>query len=346
VSSKFNIKTAMVVDSQHSALATVAKERSRTMNCDVIFANNFLSPKALVQFLIREQYNQVLFNWRGAIKEGFKTFFFRKTYLRLIAQAKVHALIPDYLGLNPNFVFDEEILLKSVHGYWVTCKDLETKYRKRFPQNFPTGVLHDLPDVQKIRELRNLGRQSEGVIWVGNSKWGERYGYRDLKGYEEIVAPLKRELEADHPSLNFRVFDSAIRRVDNKYIISEIANSQVLVQASESEGTGLPILEALGLGVIPVTTNVGIAAELLMRELTEFIVPRSLTPFRSGVDRALEKGENYSAVCIELFENYIGLASVETITWNASKLNIQWPKPNLTGSIKIWVTWWLRGLRS
>jgi glycosyltransferase involved in cell wall biosynthesis len=207
-------------------------------------------------------------------------------------------------------------------------------------------VLHDLPDVQKIRDLRNLRRQSGGVIWVGNSKWGERYGYKDFKGYEEIVAPLKRELEAEHPSLNFRVFDSAIRRVDNKCILSEIANSRVLVQASESEGTGLPILEALGLGIIPVTTNVGVATELLTRELSEFIVPRGLTPFRVGVNGALKKGAKYSATCIGLFENYISLASVEKITWNAPKLHIQWSKPNLAGSIKIWATWWLRRLRS
>lgn len=346
MSNKSNFKSVMVVDSQHSALATVARERSRLLNCDVIYATDFVSPTALLKFLVQKEYTQILFNWRGIIKEGSKTFFFRKTYLKLISQAKVHALVPDYLGLNHNFISDEEMLLNSVHGYWVTCRDLESKYQEIFPHNFPTGVLHDLPDTEKIREIRNRSHKSNGVIWVGNSKWGQRYGYKDLKGFQEIVAPLMRDLSVGDASLKFKVFDSAKQRVDNKIILSEIANSRVLIQASESEGTGLPILEALGLGVIPVTTDVGVAVEVLTSELSEFIVPRNLADFRNGISTALEKGEAFSSHCIDSFESYIRLASAERITWTASEVHLQWIKPTLAGSLTIWGTWWLRRFRT
>jgi glycosyltransferase involved in cell wall biosynthesis len=207
-------------------------------------------------------------------------------------------------------------------------------------------VLHDLPDTEKIREIRNRSHKSNGIIWVGNSKWGQRYGYKDLKGFQEIVEPLMRDFLVGDASLKFKVFDSSKQRVDNKIILSEIANSRVLIQASESEGTGLPILEALGLGIIPVTTNVGVAAELLTGELAEFIVPRNLAAFRIGINRAIEKGSAHYSTCLELFENYIYQASLERITWTAPKLHIQWTKPTLAGTMKIQLIWLLRRLRN
>ncbi len=340
------IKTVMVVDSPHSALATVAKERSRTMKCDVVFATDFNSPTALIRFLIHEDYKQVLFNWRGLLKEGSKTFFFRKEYSKLISQASVHALIPDYLGLNPRFVSEEELLLNSIHGYWVTCKNLETKYYEQFPYKLPNGVLHDLPNVEEIRELRSIRHRPEGIIWVGNSKWGERYGYQDLKGFQDIIVPLQDEIGSSQPNLKFRIFDSAVKRVENKRVLLEIAKSQVLVQASVSEGTGLPILEALGLGVIPITTNVGVASELLLNDLEQFIVDRNLSAFYSGVRVAISMNDHYSQNCIKVFDQYINEVEAETIDWVRSEIQLNWEKPKLFYSMKICLTWVIRMRRA
>jgi len=340
------IKTVMVVDSPQSALATVAKERSRTMKCDVVFATDFNSPSALIRFLIHEEYKQVLFNWRGLLKEGSKTFFFRKEYSKLITQASVHALIPDYLGLNPRFISEEELLLNSVHGYWVTCKDLETKYYEQFPYKIPNGVLHDLPDVEEIRELRGISLTSEGIIWVGNSKWGERYGYKDLKGFQDIVTPLKQKIGSNRPNLKFKVFDSALKRVDNKRILREIAESRVLVQASESEGTGLPILEALGLGVIPVTTNVGVAPELLINDFAQFMVHRNPIAFYAGVTAALSVKKDFSQTCAKIFDNYIDEVEAENIQWVRSEIQLHWENPKPLDSIRICLIWLIRMRRA
>ena len=340
------MKTAMVVDSPHSALATVAKERSRTMNCDVVFASDFNSPNALIKFLIHKEYKQVLFNWRGILKEGSRTLFFRREYSKLITHASVHVLIPDYLGLNPRFVSEEELLLNSVHGYWVTCKDLETRYHEQFPYNPPNGVLHDLPDVEGIRELREISHNARGIIWVGNSKWGERYGFKDLKGFQDIVIPLKQEIDSNQPNLKFRVFDSALGRVDNKHILRKIAESQVLVQASASEGTGLPILEALGLGVIPVTTSVGVAPELLVNDLEQFIVERNPKAFHTGVTAAISMKDDFSQTCTEIFDHYIEAVEAENINWVRSKTQFNWKKPKLLSSIRTYLTWLIRMCRA
>jgi glycosyltransferase involved in cell wall biosynthesis len=316
------------------------------MKCDVVFATDFNSPSALIRFLIHEEYKQVLFNWRGLLKEGSKTYFFRKEYSKLITQASVHVLIPDYLGLNPRFISEEELLLKSIHGYWVTCRDLETKYHEQFPYKIPNGVLHDLPDVEKIRELRGISHRSEGIIWVGNSKWGERYGYKDLKGYQDIITPLKQKIGSNLPNLKFRVFDSALKRVDNELILREIAGSRVLVQASASEGTGLPILEALGLGVIPVTTHVGVAPELLINDFAQFIVHRNPIAFYSGVTTALSVKGDFSQSCTKIFDDYIDEIEAEKIHWVRSETQLNWKKPKLLESIRIRVVWLVRMRRA
>jgi hypothetical protein len=305
-------KFIIVVDNANSALATVAKQRQRFHECEVVFACDFDSPIKLLEYIIQSPPIRVLFAWRGALREAIMCKKSQELYFQLSESKTVHLLIPDLLGLHPLNQISEYQLLKTVHGYWVTSFELFHKYSEVFPSRVPLGVLHDLPNVEEILKVREMTLEQTGIVWVGNSKWGSNFGFVDHKGFSEIVKPLSRMFTRDFP---FRIIDSASSRLKNLSVLMEIRKSRILIQTSENEGTGLPVLEALGVGTVPVTTKVGIAEEILSGEFSSLIVSKSVSDFYSKIMELGEPSEDFSRSCISLFDAYVFRVASEQIEW-------------------------------
>lgn len=117
---------------------------------------------------------------------------------------------------------------------------------------------HNLPDVDLISNSISDFRELK-VFWVGNSHWDQPYSYYDYKGLQRFVKPLMTRFKARIPSLNVEIIDSHKKKVSNEELIRRMSKARVVIQTSDSEGTGLSMFEALGLGVVPVTRGVGIA---------------------------------------------------------------------------------------
>jgi glycosyltransferase involved in cell wall biosynthesis len=151
------------------------------------------------------------------------------------------------------------------------------------------ATYHDLVDINTIHAHRDIEKiVSHRVIWVGNSKWGERQGKNDHKGFWGVIMPLTKLLS--DKSTTFKIIDSSRERLQHREVLEELSKSSMLLHPSKSEGTGLPVLEAALLGCFPITTNVGIAQELLQGEFSFLIVERDIKKFEKVVFLVNELG--------------------------------------------------------
>jgi glycosyltransferase involved in cell wall biosynthesis len=329
----------MVVDNRNSALALVAKQRSQIFDSEICYASDFVSPNALLNFLLASEKPKILFAWRGALRETLVSARSTKRYNKLLELKTVHMLVPDLLGIDPKYLISEARLVNMTHGYWVTSQELRALYTKHFPSRIPSGVLHDIPDISLILEIRKTKLSRSGIIWVGNTQWGTNHGYFDHKGYVKIVQPLSKMRLPFSP---FRIRDSHTNRTPNDQLLHEIAESEILIQASTHEGTGLPLLEALGVGTVPITTDVGIAREVLEGKLEQLITERDVESFKRGIERVETDLRELSFLCSSAFDKFIDRIRGEVIEWDRRGIEVNTSDENFLFVWKIRLIWLYR----
>jgi hypothetical protein len=264
-----------VVDKKNSALYTAALERAKSIGGQVIVANDFANPTQLLKKLVNFEPAIILFCWRRALMDCINLKFSRKIYEQIDSKHVIVFLVPDHLGTEGAFTKEELEIIKASDYYVVTSKLLFDIYAKSFDKNPPLKVFHDLPNIETIVKIKNEIRRSittkPKVIWIGNSKWGKRQGMKDHKGLENIIRPLQ-SLFAEHDNcLDLEIIDSEKKFIPHKEVLGKIRASDLLIQVSRSEGTGLPVLEALGLETKVLTPMIGIAGELFEYK-NEFIL--------------------------------------------------------------------------
>jgi glycosyltransferase involved in cell wall biosynthesis len=115
-------------------------------------------------------------------------------------------------------------------------------------------------------------RDRELVVgWAGNSEWNARSG-QDPKGFHTIVKPALEMLNRQGYRMRGHFADRSIEWRPHSKMADYYAEIDVLICASEVEGTPNPVLEAAACGVPVVTTDVGIVDELLGPEQKKFIL--------------------------------------------------------------------------
>jgi glycosyltransferase involved in cell wall biosynthesis len=299
-------KIVLVVDTLHSAMGISAQQHSTGKNVKVLAALDYSSPSKFVKALSLENPQVIIFNWRRLLLDLLSEYSSRGTIIGLRHKSKIYFVIADHLGLDPNYLNQELPLFGFANGYFVTNQILEHDYSKIFPDNRPSGIFRDLPNLNNIAivQSESIRRLPNKIVWVGNSKWGSHYGYRDHKGLAGIVLPLKQKLERTKPDYIFKIIDSATGYVDNLSVLREIASSRILIQTSNSEGTGLPLLEALALGTTPITNKVGIAEEILIGPLSEFVINNDINQYFNKIVEVAPTQQNQEELA-EVFNKYL-----------------------------------------
>ena len=295
-------KGVIVVDVKESPLWRAAMSHSQKHNVDIISAMDHPSPRSLVRAISGLEPDFVIFSWRGALDGIFQSRYSRKRLLSL--DPSIYLLIPDFLGVE-NFSKEEQHRLDMCDGILVTSRQLKSEYQNRYQVN-EIELLHDLPDLKLLEEVRDEidHRVRKRIIWIGNSKWGRRAGYRDHKGLLKYVLPVKSLLTANFEGIDFKIIDSAKGKIPYAEVLEEIRKSCCLIVTSKSEGTSLPILEAAALGTPVVSFDVGIASEILILGLRYQIVPRDLDILTKKIAQTLNEFENLSVSIQTRFEEY------------------------------------------
>lgn len=299
------MKVVIVVDTFQSGLGISSRQFKDIDGITVLAALDFRTPRKLLQALHSAEADLIIFTWRRLLLDLISTRRYSRPMNVLRNSAWVYFVVADHLGLNQKFLEEERKIFDFSHGYFTTNNELFLEYKIRLPSNPPLGIYRDLPDLELISKVRQefVKKEDNSVIWVGNSSWGSRYGFIDHKGYETIVLPLKEKLRTSNPDIVFREIDLADGYISNLEVLRQIAKSKILILASMSEGTGLPILESLALGTVPITTNVGIARDVLKGSLHSNIVSRDVEDFYKRVRTVLDLDVDESGLIRE-FEDY------------------------------------------
>lgn len=304
--------TLVVVDSLKSALGYSALARQKSENSIILAANQFASPNGLLKAITQAEPDVVLFAFRNALLDGLLLNSSFRRLRNLHKSAVLGILVPDYLEIEDNGSQVSQMLIETIDFLLVTNLDLAAKYTKLYSGKCHVSTYHDLVDLNSIHTHRNVeGILPRQIIWVGNSLWGKRHGKVDHKGLYEIVTPLRGS-----PSLkgfSFKIIDSSVMRRSHHEVLSEIGKSAILLHPSQSEGTGLPLLEASLLGCFPITTNVGIAKELLGKDFGFLIVDRDVQKSEEAIAIALEMDNSHREKLIQTAEEFLRRVSHERI---------------------------------
>ena len=125
--------------------------------------------------------------------------------------------------------------------------------------------LFHCPNGVDLARFRNTPRRWHGlrIAWSGNPRDG-------CKGLHDVLAPACAGRFA---------LESTDGRRTHAQVAALYARSDVIAVASEAEGEPLPLLEAMASGCFPVTTDVGIARELIVSGVNGLIVERTPEAF-------------------------------------------------------------------
>jgi glycosyltransferase involved in cell wall biosynthesis len=320
-------KGVFVVDEMGSPLWRVANSHALKSGDRVFIANQFFSVSAMIREILRTPTSYLIFTWRGAFDSVLQSEHARQMLRK--GQVSIFLLIPDLIGIHQRSKV-EQSRINSADGLIVTSEELLNCYKEVYELK-SIQILHDLPPIDALKKMASCGvfRNSRKIIWVGNSKWGERAGFVDHKGLRTFALPVFHEVKKKFGDLTLTVIDSASGKIAYENVLHEIASSSCLIFTSNSEGTGLPMIEAAALGTPLVSFKVGIAPELLRGNLTKLISPKDIEQFADKVSHVLNNYEEISREIVKASDVYIArilgdferlkLNSMEAGSWRVKR---------------------------
>jgi len=305
-----------VVDKHKSALWTAANSRLKISGGKILCSNQFSSPNTLLKAILNSEIRTVIFCWRKALLDINNGILPGTGYFKLYEAKNLIVLIPDYLGLETESLKIEHHIISMCHSYYVTNYNLYELYSKIFERK-PSGVLHDIPDLTILSIVKKIPKQIKNspsklkLIWVGNSKWGRRQGAIDHKGYKEIVVPLKRYLSVNGDCCELSLIDSSQNLLPYIDVLRKIRESDILIQTSKSEGTGLSTLEAMALETSVLSTPVGVFNEIVPMDLEDHYINHDLADIHSKIHRI--NLEESAVTFLKIWEEYLDIALSEKV---------------------------------
>lgn len=310
-------KIIYVVDKKGSALHTAATSRVTLSDGKILIANEYKSPHHLLEVICKEKKGIVLFCWRKALADIVSSRKSLKLYKQINNMFIFAFLIPDHMGLETGFERIENRLMQASDYYVVTSKILFDEYSARYPTQPPMAIFHDLPNTQLIEEIRQKFQKKDNnkirILWVGNSRWGHHQGYKDHKGLNGYIKPLQEFINKQKNNFSLEIIDSSTENLSQFETLKRIHDSDILIQVSRNEGTGLAILEAIGLETFVLTTKVGIAAEVFSDDDPQILFDKSV----AGIFTKIEDQANCNSTkpLREKYEKYIENAKQENLVY-------------------------------
>lgn len=280
----------LVVDNLDWAFGKVAqniKKRMQPSNIEILCTSHYKTIQDFLDELKKTTKKESIihFFWRDYLLECLTFVKLFPKYKGIFLNNKITTHIPDHLFIETNSDdYERRIgLMKFVDGYFVTSKKLYDLYAKDHAFNAPFGIIYDNPDVKIQSESIAEAKEKIKVVWIGNSRWGEYLGHLDYKGLNSVILPALKKFESTGKELIYKEFDSSKEKNTHEVILNYLEGADILLVSSLAEGTPLPLLEAMAQGCAIITSDVGIACEILGEEQQEFIVARNSEAFAEAL---------------------------------------------------------------
>lgn len=297
-------KLAFIVDVKNWAFDIIARHVQEMLSNEytikVYYWEDYPSAMRLINHLLADNVDHIHFFFRDQLKVILDTLNGKDKKLLAFNRLTITTHIPDYLYSSDVELFERKKLFDFVNGYFVINSELNNIYEKNGIFAKPMAVIYDWPLSEFIpRSVDGSGfdKQKINIMWAGNSKWGDHAGYNDYKGFETVIMPAIRQLQHDGFQVEFLAFDSAIKHYPRETVLAALGKSDVLLIASEAEGTPLTLIEAMAAGVAVVTTRVGIAPEVLPNQYSQYtLVDRSSDAFYESLKVLIQDKQKLSDI--------------------------------------------------
>ena len=228
------------------------------------------------------QYDVIHFFWRKELT----VLLDEENINRLISQgidievlkSKLSTGIYDHLLINDqtlNPVFNDlckKYVTSSLKILNIYCENKDIKS--------PYMILGDTFDETKFFPREKNKKYSDDVLvigWVGNSKWSNHLLNKsgnpiDYKGLNTILKPVIAELKAEGYKIEGEYADRNIKQIHIDEMPNYYQAVDLVACVSIVEGTPKPILEAMGMGIPMISTDVGIVNEYFGEQQKSFII--------------------------------------------------------------------------
>jgi glycosyltransferase involved in cell wall biosynthesis len=284
-------RLAFVVDTPDWAFDTIAKNVGRILD----------KHYAVERIYVRQHKDIFEFFHKIFVEEQFDNIHFtpRETLFRLLrsdvglarlaqsggltpvdlaaalARPVVTFTVYDHMFSKPEEMTERGSLFAFADGYSTSSPTLYDHYTATLKPG-PVCVTDDGVDLDLFRPMK-LERLSDTsrpltVGWAGNSKWGANKSGADPKGVDSVIAPAIEALQSEGLDIVGHFADRNVVWRPLEDMPSYYAQIDLLVCASEAEGTPFPVLEAMACGVPVISTDVGIVRQALGPTQREFIL--------------------------------------------------------------------------
>ncbi|WP_417904726.1 glycosyltransferase [Candidatus Tisiphia endosymbiont of Micropterix aruncella] len=261
-------------------------------DCHIIYSCDY---KTYKDFLIKlNQYTSIKlihFFYRGYLTELLRSIADNSSNSKatggILLNTTITTSIPDHL-----FIESESEILKNlptfqfIDNYYTTSKRLYDIYANIIDYPKPWQVIYDNVLIQDAESSQDEDHASLVVTWIGNSSWGSWHSSTpDYKGLKTVIIPALEQLDKDGIHIKRCIVDKNERIRSKQEIWEILKKTDILLIASVQEGTPLTIIEAMAFGCAIITTDVGIAREVLPEVQHEFIINRNHTGFINAIKK-------------------------------------------------------------
>jgi glycosyltransferase involved in cell wall biosynthesis len=308
-------KIALIIDTEGWAFDNIAhriQENLTEFDIDIIPGRIFKG-NMIKLFIFCQDYDLIHFMWRGYIslidREEMRNYCetlgmsFEEFKEQFIDNKKITFAVCDELYLEGEEKWRTEEIMKYVKSYFVTSKRLFEIYQ--IFSKKPERIIHDGVNLEKYipENLKRFENIEKSVIgWTGNSKFIDSAGDNDMKGVEGILKPAVQELKEEGYDIELNLADRNIKKIPQEEMPKFYNTLSIYVCVSKNEGTPLPVLEAMAMGIPVISTNVGIVKEAFGERQQKYIISRDKEALKDKIKELLNNKSEFKDLSEENLE--------------------------------------------
>ncbi len=264
-----------VADIRNWAFDNIAKYLKNILSSDynihIIYSDDYNTPGELIdQIGELEKIDFIHFFYRGYLKlllESIALHNISNQKLQKFLSVTTTTSITDHLFINNQSEINSYLNIFSyLDNYCAVSRKLHDIYSNIYPKPWKEPWQEVMYDNIIIDNKPNFIDNKKLVIsWIGNSNWGNwsnKSGTDSNKGYHSIIKPMLDKIQ-EEIGIEICIADSAQKKRSRKEIFEILAKTDILIIASKTESTPLPLIEAIASGCAIVSTDVGIVKEIL-----------------------------------------------------------------------------------